>query len=197
MDPLKCYQIFNTTKLHFSQKGYDVRKYGLNKSRFNSNNFEHKTYYEKLYEWACNNRYETTTEETFWILCYSNLFLNPSIWCADLLAKEAESNYMRALKFSKSKDTEFIEDFKKLYSKYGSIAGFNVYSDTLSGRIHPETVVMLEKIFPKFSRILDKTCNNFVYEAFLARIRKYDAFVTVPDEKFYESMKEKCLTFIS
>lgn len=195
-DPLQCYRIFNTTKLHFSQKTYDIRKYGLNKTRFNADNFDHKFQYEKLSEWADNNRYNTTPEETFWALCYSNLFLNPSIWCGDLLSKEAEANYLRALKFSQAKENSFVEDFKKLHSKFGSIAAFNAYTETMSGRINPETVVLLERIFPKFSKVLEKSCNNYVYESFLERIRKYGAFVTVPDENFYELMRKRCFTFI-
>lgn len=195
LDPLQCYRIFNTTKLHFSQKTYDVRKYGLNKSRFSADNFEHKFQYEKLAEWSEKNRYNTTAEETFWSLCYSNLFLNPSIWCGDLLSKEAESNYLRAIKFSQAQENGFLEDFKKLHSKYGSIAAFNAYTETMSGRINPESVVLLERTFPKFSKVLEKTCNNYVYESFLERIRKYGAFVTVPDEKFYEQVRKKMLYF--
>ena len=195
LDPLQCYRIFNTTKLHFSQKTYDVRKYGLNKSRFNADNFDHKFQYEKLSEWADNNRYNTTAEETFWALCYSNLFLNPSIWCGDLLSEEAKTNYLRAIKFSQAQENGFLEDFKKLHSKYGSIAAFNAYTETMSGRINPESVVLLERTFPKFSKVLEKSCNNYVYESFLERIRKYGAFVTVPDEKFYEQVRKKMLYF--
>jgi hypothetical protein len=185
VDALFCYQYFHSVKLHFKQKKYDFRKYGLNKSKFDLDKFKNdngRSLFVKLSE--------TYDEETIKDLININLFINPEIWVTDLLEKAAWDNYLWWKKYHDSRKTYFLVDVKYLREKYGAVNQADLFKEIMGMKIHPDTVSLLARFSPLLRENCLKSRGIVVYEAVYDRLLKWDAFVVVPNVEYLSGLKE-------
>lgn len=186
MESLKSFQYFNNCKLHYNQRGYDIRKYFPNQKRFSLDKFQEdhgKYFYTKL----C----ETHPEEIIKPLIWTNLFINPDVWINDMLTDQAWNNYLWTKKYRDAMTNYFFEDVKYLREKYGKLTEADIFKEIMAMKIHPQTVSLLAKLIPDYRENCLRRHGNVVYETVCLRLIKYDAFVSVPTPIYLQSLKER------
>lgn len=187
--------MFNSYKLHFTQKGYSVKKYGLSPRRFSQTQLDKKKdrYIYKRVGDKC--QFEDQLSE----LISGNLLFNPNIWIGDLLDDEATQRYKKVRSVRKSISHYTVEDTKYLINTHGSLIDSlksgKIIHDIMSGDINPETYVILERIFG-ISQIIRKHSSNIVTDSVMDRLEKYDAFISVEGVYVYDKIKYDIRSFI-
>ena len=195
VDQLKTYQMFNSYKLHFKQKSYSVKKYGLSPGRFSQTQLDKKNdkYIYKRVGDQCQ------FDDQLSDLISGNLLFNPNIWIGDLLDEEAIKRYKKVRSVRKSISHYTVEDTKYLINTHGSLVNAlksgKIVHDIMSGDINPETYVMLERIFG-ISQIIRKHSSNIVTDSVMDRLEKYDAFISVEGVYIYDKIKYDIRSFI-
>ena len=84
LNPLIVYQLYNSIKLHFTQKNYDYLKYKLNEKKFTLESYNQRP--DKEFFKTISNR--VMYRNRLIPLLVSNFYYNNKIWVGDLL-KEA------------------------------------------------------------------------------------------------------------
>lgn len=195
VDQLKTYQMFNSYKLHFKQKSYSVKKYGLSPNRFTQLQLDKKNdkYIYKRVGDQC--QFDDQLSE----LISGNLLFNPNIWIGDLLDDDAMKRYKKVRSVRQSISHYTVEDTKYLIRTHGSLVNAlktgNIVHDIMSGAINPETYVMLNRIFG-ISDIVRSHNSNVITDTVVDRLEKYDSFITVESIDIYDKIKHNIRTFI-
>lgn len=195
VDQLKTFQMFNSYKLHFNQKSYSVKKYGLSPNRFSYNALEKKKdkyIYKKVGD-LC--QFDDQLSE----FISGNMFFNPNIWVGDLLDEEAKERYIKVRSVRQSLSHYVVEDTKSLIRRHGSlidsIKSGSIVHDVMNGRTNPESYVILDRIF-NITPILKKHNMNVIVDSVVNRLEKYDAFISVKGLYVYDEIKYNIRSFV-
>lgn len=167
LTPLKCYQLYNSIKLHFSSKRFDYKKYGLNAGKFNQKTFDEHRSKDMFVKISDKFLYQ----ERFIPFLVANSYSNPSMWIGDMML---ESNVKKALEFRKylnSFKESFTNDIQMLVGEL-KINNINVLYDVNSrnnyfnllvkNKIKPFTAAVLNNLF--YTKYCSNTSLSFIYE---------------------------------
>lgn len=187
--------MFNSYKLHFKQKSYSVKKYGLSPNRFTQLQLDKKNdkYIYKRVGDQCQ------FDDQLSDLISGNLLFNPNIWIGDLLDEDAMKRYKKVRSVRQSISHYTVEDTKYLIRTHGSLVNSlksgNIVHDVMSGAINPETYVILNRMFG-ISDIVRSHNSNVITDTVVDRLEKYDSFITVESIDIYDKIKHNIRTFI-
>lgn len=183
-----AYRVFNSVKLHFNQKSFDVSKFGYSSRAVSFEKFETargKYQYEKL-----ARKFNTIDELKTFVVC--NVYQNPKIWVTDCFSSEAENNYAKYQSFKKSQMYYVLEQFKYLKNKYGSfeqsLRNHRIIHEMDSGKIFPDTYILLDRCYG-LSRFVKQDIPDIIWQSIELKITKYSCFVSVPDEQFFVDLR--------
>lgn len=207
MSSLLAYQLYNSLKLHFNNEKYSYATYGWNSNRFNMDTFRNrgdKPKFERL--WNYYKSYEFADQKLLDILCTTFIYY-PNYWIGDICenldkldAQAKNRNRYRLNHFEAFKKDlgPIISAIELSQSNNNSIRRYLETEIVIDGEIQyrippildmipqgsiqPETVVILDTIFP----FLDKTGNNQILKIVAHRIKKYKTFMNIPDDEYQQ-----------
>lgn len=193
-DGFNAYQIYIAVKLHFESKTYDYFKYN-GKSSVTPKSFfarRDKFFFAKLV------RKYGVSELPYFFAC--NFAHNGTKWVGGLTDDQADDTYKSFKAMSESFTYKFKNDIYKLLSETDFKSLFIVedgqhpliVKKLLNDEIPIETFVVLNRYLnfvPKFDK---EITDPILWPDLSLKIRKYDKFITVNNNKVAEALKD-CL----
>lgn len=193
-DGFNAYQIYIAVKLHFESKTYDYFKYN-GKSSVTPKSFfarRDKFFFAKLV------RKYGVSELPYFFAC--NFAHNGTKWVGGLTDDQADDTYKSFKAMSESFTYKFKNDIYKLLSETDFKSLFIVedgqhpliVKKLLNDEIPIETFVVLNRylnFMPKFDK---EITDPILWPDLSLKIRKYDKFITVNNNKVAEALKD-CL----
>jgi len=110
MTGYEVYSLYNSLKLHFSQKSYDFFKY-QGKSRVSVDTFEKRK--DKFYFHKLARKYPNYDDMLFFLV--SNFVENDNVWVGNLLGEEYEEKYKLHRKVYQSLSYVFENECLKIF----------------------------------------------------------------------------------
>jgi hypothetical protein len=191
MDSWDAYKIYLGLKLHFSKEGYDFKKY-LGKTRAKKENFLKRN--DRFFFHKIGRKYGEETVDYF----VANLIQNPKGWVGEF----NEQVFMDWKKTQQSISYVFRTDMETLIrtesidsSNFDSLFDCKfgqhplLLKRFLSGEIHLETMVILNRIFDYVSQFDKDIKETFVWPDKRKLIIKYDSFVQIDVQKCKSYLK--------
>jgi|688.fasta_scaffold471491_3 hypothetical protein len=186
MDGYETYKTYLSLKLHFSKDNYDFFKFN-GKTRSNPESFEKRK--DKYFFKKISSKFDDNTIIEYFV----SLFVNDkSTWIGNILDRGNEEVYKSWKKKTQSISYLFEEDIDKLINKYEKLdSWFSIKSthppiikEYLSGNIHLETVVILNKLL-NFVPDLDKRiADPVIWPELKRKILKYSPFLQIDKSKY-------------
>lgn len=180
LNPLIVYQLYNSIKLHFSQKNYDYLKYKLNEKRFtleSLNQRPDKEYFKKLSE-------KVMYRNRLIPLLVSNFYYNNKIWVGDLLQDDSLKKTIEYRKYQNTFTDSFVDDIKKLVYNSGIISSKQLHSDNIKTnyftllakkKIHPITGSILDNLY--YTKYIHNSSLSFIYSDTHFTLSRYHQFI--------------------
>jgi hypothetical protein len=189
----EAYAMYNALKLHFTGK-YDYVKYN-GKTPVSKDQFMLRK--DKFQFYKVSRKYKR--EELFGFLV-ANLLIKPKLWAGDLTTDEADTNYKNWLKIQQSLTYIFEQDLNHLFDLVDSpddilkvVDGQYplLYNEYIQGRVHKETVILLDNQMNFIPMWLKKVEDDIIFPAFAAQCKKYQPFINYDKEKVLKILKDK------
>jgi hypothetical protein len=194
---LRTFQIVQSVKCHYTTPSYDFNKYKYNKKRFCLDKFLAKN--DRYMYKSLGKKFDS--EQALIDFCAANYFYQPTSWVGSLMDDSSKNCHLNYKKFKASMIHYVTEDVKKIIGRHGHIVesfkGGKLISDITSGYIHPESYIILNRIYDMTTAIKEKSGNNVIYETVLSRLNKYDTFITVPTIEFYAEVRHNVYNVVS
>lgn len=185
LTPLKCYQLYNSIKLHFSVARYDYFKYHLNENKFTQKALDEHTNANIFYKISDKFLYQ----DRFIPLLVANLFHNPATWIGEIVDSSGVARGMEYRKYLNALMPTFENDLQKAIFKnkmrkpealFTLDSKVNFLNLLMKKEISPVTAAILCKtIYPKYS---SNSMMSFVYEDKVKSLNKLAAFIPSVDE---------------
>lgn len=183
-----AYRVFNSMKLHFNQKAYDVSKYGYNPKQLSVQKYETvngKYQYEKLAR-------KFNTLDDLKVFLVPNIYRNPNMWVTDCFTGNADDIHMKYSAFKKSQQYYVLEQFKYLKNKYGSfrdsLRQHRIIYEIDCDKVFPDTYILLDRCYG-IGKFVKTDIPDVIWQSIEMKLNKYGCFVSVPTEQFYEELR--------
>lgn len=190
MDSWETYKVYLGLKLHFTSD-YDFIKY-LGKTSAKKNNFLKRN--DRLFFHRIGYKYGNETKDFF----IANLIKNPKKWIGDF----NEQDFLDWKKIKQSLSYVFKTDMQKLiFDNSIDSSNFDTLFDCksgqhplllkrfLSGEIHLETMVILNRFLKYVSQFDCDIKEKYVWSEKRKIIIKYDSFVQIDVQKCKSYLK--------
>lgn len=185
LTPLKCYQLYNSIKLHFNEVRYNYFKYGLNESKFTQKALDENPNSSIFYKISEKFLYQ----DRYIPLLVSNLFNNSNTWIGEIVDVAGVQRGVEYRKYMNNLIPSFENDVQKMLikNKIKSIKDIcsldskvNFFNLMVKKEINYLTAAILCKtIFTKYS---SNSIMSFVYEDKIKSLNKLSHFIPCVDE---------------
>jgi hypothetical protein len=192
MTGYEAFALYNSLKIHFTQKSYDYFKYN-GKSNISVQTFELRK--DKYYFYKLSRKY---SREEFVKFLVSNFIIDNKIWVGKLLEEDAESIYKLFLMSHQSLSYIFDNDCRELFIEYSNPNDILKVEDgeypilltkTLRKETQFETLCILNDMlgfFPMWSRKIDDTIR---WPEVCLTASKYTPFIDYDKAKFQDILR--------
>lgn len=186
MTGYEAYCLYQSVKLHFTQKSYDFFKYS-GKTNVSIESFEKRKDRWHFYKLSRQNNKDDYIE-----FLVSNFLINEKLWVGDLLNEEAIVTHrkrvaiLQSLGYVFKNDCNFLRNSVQCPSELLSCDGNypKLLVSTLQKDIQLETLCILNKLM-NFLPMWDKKISDTIrYPEFSLKIKKYTPFLQFDKSKF-------------
>lgn len=181
MTGYETFELYQSLKLHFSQKSYNFFKYN-GKTNVSVNSFENRK--DKYYFYKLSRKY--TNREDMIDFLVANFLESETVWAGDLLTDESDMVYKKRQKVIQSLSYQFNEDCLKVFDGIDNPNDVIKVKDgdypklltmTLQRTIQFETLCILNMIL-NFLPVWDKNITDTIrYPNISKKVTKYTAFL--------------------
>lgn len=191
-----AYKTFLAVRNHFRNPDYDYFFYN-GKSRAseasflkNKNRFQFQALTKKL-------KPEQVAE-----FCAVNFaYTREEVWITSLFSRESHSNYEKFRKYTEASSYFFEEDIKKLLPLKETLTALpdsypKIIIDTMSDRIHLETLCILDLLYSKkLTAYFDSVITEkYLWPTFRMKYTRFAPFVKFDEEKCKKVLDKLCET---
>lgn len=188
MNTLQAFQATMATRLHMTG-AYDIQKYGIARNRFNQQMLDKRSdkwVFQKLADkWLYQKRLMYYVAAVYVVM--------PNLWVGELVnISEYKPHYYRLKRFISAPVDVTVADTEKMMDKNGSLEVSlkiedgelpTIINDAISGIIHPESVVMYDRMCGLFNQINTHVgWENPIWKSIGHRLTKYQPFVTISSD---------------
>lgn len=166
LTPLITYQLYGSLKLHFSNKKYDFKKYGINTRTFNENSYVNRPdmfYFNKISQ-------KVLFQDRLKCILIPNLYKNSKMWIGEVLSSDSIEAGMMYRKYTNSISNSLSSDLNKLILNgdikdvselYSQNTKTNYFSMLSLGKIQPITASILNNLY--YTKYFVSSPLSFVY----------------------------------
>ena len=181
MEPFEAFRYYQSLKLHFEQESYDAPKYNFKTSVKPQSFWKRK---DKYFFAKVGRMFDTPPEL---INYYAAHFVADNNWVGDMLGNEQvyrdwqKRTESLGYNFQQDLDKVNVDSFDQLFEIGNQYP--KVVESYLSGDIHIESVVILNKLTNFMSRADKKVSDPILWPDVSRKIRKYSLLMNVNVEK--------------
>jgi hypothetical protein len=190
MNELEMFHLFTAIKLHFNSKTYDYFRYNkkIKRRKFLSE--------KDLHVFRLLKKRHSSDFENY---CVANIVSNPLLWQTELLTDECEDIYIKWRKTQESLMHVFSSDIKRMIEKYDGLKPIFKIKTTYPIIMHEvaqenitlETAVILDEILNFIEKLNCKFTDDFIWDDFVLRCRKYKSFLVFSKQEVIKILKLK------
>ncbi len=181
MEPFEAFRYYQSLKLHFEQESYDAPKYNYKTSARPQSFWKRK---DKYFFAKIGRMFDTPPEL---INYYAAHFVADNKWVGDMLGNDhvyrdwQKRTESLGYNFQQDLDKVNVDSFDQLFEIGNQYP--KVVESYLSGDIHIESVVILNKLTNFMSRADKKVSDPILWPDVSRKIRKYSLLMNVNVEK--------------
>ena len=181
MEPFEAFRYYQSLKLHFEQESYDAPKYNYKTSVKPQSFWKRK---DKYFFAKVGRMFDTPPEL---INYYAAHFVADNNWVGDMLGNEQvyrdwqKRTESLGYNFQQDLDKVNVDTFDQLFEIGNQYP--KVVESYLSGDIHIESAVILNKLTNFMSRADKKVSDPILWPDVSRKIRKYSLLMNVDTEK--------------
>ena len=190
--PFETYQTYLSMKSHFTNKRYDLFKYG-GKSRATMASFNKRK--DKYWFEKTSRKYSDQEITDFLLANFVTTNTPQNLWIGEII-NSGERTYADWMRRQQSLPYLFKEQSKKLLSEKELEEVFNcsrghppILKKYLGGEISLETLVIFEKIF-SFGKKFNRKLKDPVWETVSMKIKKYVPFLNINVFQYKKILRE-------
>lgn len=177
MNGYDAFQIYNSVRLHFTTDKFDYYRYN-GKSKVSLESFE-----QRKDKYLFHKIARMFTEEELPFFYAVNFLKNDKIWVNSLVQDEASKTFKDWIKWQQARTHNFKEDLAKLSELNFSelvVCKDNQFPELLNlvfqNELHYDTLVILDHFIQLVDAWNNKLCDDFIWEAFYKKFKKYKPF---------------------
>jgi hypothetical protein len=181
MEPFEAFRYYQSLKLHFEQESYDAPKYNYKTSVKPQSFWKRK---DKYFFAKIGRMFDTPPEL---INYYAAHFVADNNWVGDMLGNDhvyrdwQKRTESLGYNFQQDLDKVNVDTFDQLFEIGNQYP--KVVESYLSGDIHIESAVILNKLTNFMSRADKKVSDPILWPDVSRKIRKYSLLMNVDTEK--------------
>ena len=181
MEPFEAFRYYQSLKLHFEQESYDAPKYNYKTSVKPQSFWKRK---DKYFFAKVGRMFDTPPEL---INYYAAHFVADNNWVGDMLGNDhvyrdwQKRTESLGYNFQQDLDKVNVDSFDQLFEIGNQYP--KVVESYLSGDIHIESAVILNKLTNFMSRADKKVSDPILWPDVSRKIRKYSLLMNVDTEK--------------